>query len=274
MSVYVIGDVQGCYDELAELLEQIRFDPASDRLWFVGDLVNRGPDSLAVLRFVRSLGACATFVHGNHDLHLLSLDAGQGRPRADDTLDEVLAAPDRDELMAWLRAQPLMHVEGSFALVHAGLLPLWSVPQARALAREVEAAMQAPSYREFFASMYGSEPANWSDALAGAARLRVIVNAMTRMRFCTPQGTMEFHHKGGLSDAPAGFLPWFDVPSRRSTTHTMLCGHWSTLGLMQRADVIALDTGCVWGGMLTAIRLDDSTLHQVRSRRPRRPGAD
>lgn len=274
MALYVIGDVQGCYDELAELLELIRFDASTDRLWFVGDLVNRGPDSLAVLRLVRSLGASALFVHGNHDLHLLSLDAGHGRPRADDTFDELLAAPDRDELMGWLRAQPLMHVEGRYALVHAGLLPQWDLAQARALAREVEAAMQAPSYRAFFASMYGSEPANWSDSLTGAARLRVIVNAMTRMRFCTPQGTMEFHHKGGLSDAPAGYLPWFDVPARRSGTHTILCGHWSTLGLLRRADVIALDTGCVWGGLLTALRLDDSALFQVRSRQPRRPGAD
>ncbi len=274
MAIYVIGDVQGCYDELRELLDLIRFAPGTDRLWFVGDLVNRGPDSLAVLRFVRGLGASAIFVHGNHDLHLLSLDAGHGRPRADDTLDEVLGAPDRDELMHWLRAQPLMHVEEQFALVHAGLLPHWDVARARELAREVEAAMVAPTYRAFFAGMYGSEPARWSDALAGAARLRVIVNAMTRMRFCTPDGAMEFRHKGDLSSAPAGFLPWFAVPGRRSATHTILCGHWSSLGLLRRDGVIALDTGCVWGDTLTAIRLDDSALFQVRSRQPRRPGAD
>lgn len=274
MALYVIGDVQGCYDELRELLDLIRFVPTTDRLWFVGDLVNRGPRSLEVLRLVRGLGASATFVHGNHDLHLLSLDAGHGRPRADDTLDQVLAAHDRDELMVWLRGQPLMHVEGQYALVHAGLLPQWDVAQARALASEVEAAMRSPDYRTFFATMYGSEPASWSDSLAGAARLRVIVNAMTRLRFCTPQGTMEFHRKGGVADAPAGYLPWFDAPGRRSTTHTILCGHWSALGLLRRDDVIALDTGCVWGGALTAIRLGDSALFQVRSRQPRRPGAD
>lgn len=274
MALYVIGDVQGCYDELRDLLDLIRFAPATDRLWFVGDLVNRGPRSLEVLRLVRSLGASATFVHGNHDLHLLSLDAGHGKPRADDALDQVLAAPDRDELMHWLRAQPLMHVEDQFALVHAGLLPQWDVAGARERASEVEAAMRSPDYRAFFATMYGSEPASWSDSLAGAARLRVIVNAMTRMRFCTPQGTMEFHHKGGVVDAPVGYLPWFDVPGRRSASHTILCGHWSTLGLLRRDDLVALDTGCVWGGALTAIRLGDSALFQVRSRQPRRPGAD
>lgn len=274
MATYAIGDVQGCHDALKRLLDIMRFDPPRDALWFVGDLVNRGPRSLEVLRLVRSLDANATMVHGNHDLHLLSLDAGYGRPRPDDTLDEVLAAPDRDELMAWLRAQPLMYVAGRYALVHAGLLPQWDVAGARALASEVEAAMRAPDYRSFFATMYGSEPASWSEALAGAARLRVIVNAMTRMRFCTPQGTMEFHHKGGLADAPAGHLPWFDAPGRRSVSHTILCGHWSTLGLLRRGDVLALDTGCVWGGALSAIRLDDSALFQVRSRQPRRPGVD
>src|SRR3989304_496539 len=191
MATYAIGDVQGCYDELQALLGRTGFDPAHDRLWFVGDLVNRGPKSLEGLRAVRALGAAAVVVLGNHDLHLLAVAEGLARKRTDDTLDAVLAAPDCDDLLAWLRARPLMHVERDYAMVHAGLLPEWSVARAQALAAEVESALRGPGYREFLANMYGSTPAAWDDALDGWARLRVIVNAMTRIRFMTGAGHME-----------------------------------------------------------------------------------
>lgn len=263
MSTYAIGDVQGCYSELRALLEKIGFDQRRDRLWFVGDLVNRGPDSLRTLRFVRSLGGRAVTVLGNHDLHLVALAHGHGRGRDDDTLAAVLDAPDRDELIDWLRTLPLLHVDEGHVMVHAGLLPQWSVAKAQALAREVGDALRGPDYRAFLARLYGSKPEAWSDALTGADRLRVIVNAMTRMRFCTAEGRMEFHSKGESAGAPPGFLPWFDVPNRCSAGETVVCGHWSALGLKLRPDLVALDAGCVWGGQLTAIRLQDRRLVQV-----------
>jgi bis(5'-nucleosyl)-tetraphosphatase (symmetrical) len=269
MATYAIGDVQGCFDELERLLEEIGFSSA-DRLWFVGDLVNRGPKSLEVLRFVRSLGARAVTVLGNHDLHLVAQHEGFERPRADDTFADVLAAPDRTELVDWLRLRPLMHVEGDCALVHAGLLPQWSVGRAEQLAREVEAALAAPAYRQFFAHMYGSKPDRWSDELAGWDRLRVIVNAMTRMRFCTPDGKMEFRAKG--KDAPAGYLPWYET--RPPERQLVVCGHWSALGLKLGARVAVLDSGCVWGGALTALRLEDRWVHQVRCRGYQAAGGD
>jgi bis(5'-nucleosyl)-tetraphosphatase (symmetrical) len=185
MATYALGDIQGCHDELRSLLADVRFDPARDKLWFVGDLVNRGPKSLEVLRFVRALGDSAVVVLGNHDLHLLTQLEGFERPRKDETFRDVLAAPDATPLAAWLRTRPMMHVEGGYAMVHAGLLPQWSIEKASLLAKEVEAALAAPGYREFLANLYGSRPDEWSDALAGWDRLRVIVNAMTRMRFCT-----------------------------------------------------------------------------------------
>ncbi|MDW8468220.1 MAG: symmetrical bis(5'-nucleosyl)-tetraphosphatase [Burkholderiales bacterium] len=261
MATYAIGDVQGCFDELEALLARIGFDRARDRLWFVGDLVNRGPKSLEVLRFVRSLGERATVVLGNHDLHLVAQHAGVERRRADDSFDDVLAAPDADALVAWLRTRPLMHVEGGWAMVHAGLLPDWSVPKARALAREVERALAGPNYREFLAHLYGSRPARWSDALAGWDRLRAIVNAMTRMRFCAPDGTMDFEATG--REPPPGFRPWFEL--RSGPEPVLVFGHWSALGLALTARYCALDSGCVWGGALSALRLEDRWLVQVPS---------
>lgn len=261
MATYAIGDVQGCYDELEALLHRIGFDAARDRLWFVGDLVNRGPKSLEVLRYVKSLGERATVVLGNHDLHLVAQYEGCGRRRADDTFAEVFAAPDAAELLAWLRTRPLMHVEGGWAMVHAGILPPWSVPKAAALAREVERALAGAGYREFLAHLYGSRPQRWTEDLAGWDRLRVIVNAMTRMRFCTPQGAMDFHVSG--RDAPPGYRPWFEL--RSEPEPVLVFGHWSALGLKLTPRYCALDSGCVWGGSLAALRLEDRWLVQVPS---------
>ena len=263
MSIYAIGDVQGCFAELQALLEKIGFNRSKDRLWFVGDLVNRGPRSLETLRFVRNLGGTAVTVLGNHDLHLLALAYGHAKQRPDDSFDAVLAAPDKNELLAWLRELPLLHVEASYVMVHAGLLPRWDVAKARALATEVEAALRGPDYREFLEQLYGSKPDSWREELRGADRLRVIVNAMTRMRFCSVEGVMDFHSKGETTDAPPGFLPWFEIPQRASAGTTVICGHWSALGLCIKPNLIALDSGCVWGGHLSAIRLEDRKVFQV-----------
>lgn len=264
MSTYAVGDIQGCQDSLLHLLDTCAFDPARDRLWLVGDLVNRGPHSLATLRFVRSLGNAAMAVLGNHDLYLLMLAAGVERRRGhDDTLDEILAAPDRDELLDWLRRLPLCHLENGYCMVHAGLLPQWTAPQARALAAEVEALLRGDDYREALAHMWGSEPDRWSDDLGGWERMRVVVNAMTRMRFCTPDGVMEFKVKGEAANAPPGYLPWFEVPGRRSADHVLVTGHWSALGLKLLPNLLALDSGCLWGGQLSALRLEDRQLFQV-----------
>jgi bis(5'-nucleosyl)-tetraphosphatase (symmetrical) len=260
MATYAIGDVQGCFDELQALLERVGFNRTHDRLWFVGDLVNRGPKSLQVLRFVRELGDRAVTVLGNHDLHLITQYEGFERKRKDDTFDDVLGAPDAKQLVDWLRAQPMMHVEGNWSMVHAGLLPQWTIEQAHSLGREVEHALRATDYRDFLAHMYGSKPERWEDALAGWDRLRVIVNAMTRMRFCAADGTMEFHKKG--KTPPAGFRPWFE---QRRDERAIVFGHWSALGLKLQPRLAALDTGCVWGGALTALRLEDRWLSQVPS---------
>jgi bis(5'-nucleosyl)-tetraphosphatase (symmetrical) len=260
MATYAIGDLQGCYDPLCRLLDYISFDQAADRVWLVGDLVNRGPQSLEVLRFVKSLGASATVVLGNHDLHLLMQSEGYGKASKEDTFHDVLGAADRDELLGWLRAQPLFHVEGEWAMVHAGLLPGWTVAQAKALSDEASAALTAASFRDFLANMWGSEPAAWRDDLAGWDRLRVVVNAMTRMRYVTADGAMEFRAPGNKAPpdrGPEGCRPWFAVPERASADHSMLCGHWSALGFREEGNLIALDTGCLWGGSLTALRLDD-----------------
>lgn len=270
MATYAIGDVQGCYDELRELLDRIGFEAREDRLWFVGDLVNRGPKSLEVLRFVRALNERAVVVLGNHDLHLVSEFEGFDRRRKDDTLEAVLAAPDASALIEWLRRRPMMHVEGRYAMVHAGLLPQWSIERALGLAREVEAALAGPGYREFLAHLYGSTPQAWREDLAGWDRLRVIVNAMTRMRFCTPGGKMEFHAKGAV--APSGYLPWYAL--RPPENETILCGHWSSLGLKLAPRLAALDTGCVWGGRLTALRLEDRALYQLTCAGYRLPGGE
>lgn len=264
MATYAIGDIQGCFDSFRRLLDVCRFDPAVDRLWLVGDLVNRGPASLETLRFVRDLGTAAVTVLGNHDLYLLMVAFGAARKRgSDDTIQPILDAPDRDALLDWLRRQALCHTEGDFCLVHAGLLPQWTTTQARALAREVETALQADDHADFIRNMWGSEPAAWSDDLQGWARLRVIVNAMTRMRFCSPLGVMEFATKGEVANAPPGYLPWFEVAHRKSADQTLVTGHWSALGLRLLPNLLAIDSGCLWGNQLTAVRLEDRQVLQV-----------
>lgn len=271
MATYAIGDIQGCYGSLRRLLDSCAFDPGADRVWFVGDLVNRGPHSLDTLRFVRSLGESAITVLGNHDLYLLMLAEGEAKRKGkDDTLDEVLRARDRDELLAWLRHQPLCHVEGEYCLVHAGLLPQWTITQAKALASEVEQRLQAADYREALAHMWGSEPVAWNDSLTGFPRMRVIVNAMTRMRFCSAGGEMEFKAKGEVGNAPPGYMPWFAVPGRRSAESVLVTGHWSALGLKILPNLLALDSGCLWGRHLSALRLEDRRLFQVSCLREER----
>ena len=262
MATYAIGDVQGCYDQLMRLLERCDYDERRDTLWFVGDLVNRGPQSLAAVRFVKGLGERAVTVLGNHDLSLLVVAEGAHKGHASDTFGDVLAAPDREELLAWLRRQKMMHARGGYAMVHAGLLPQWSIPAALGLAAEAEAALRGPGYSGFLRSLYGNRPARWSDDLAGHDRLRIIVNAMTRMRLAAADGTMEFSHKLGLASAPAGYVPWFDAPRRASRDTPVIFGHWAALGLVVREDVVCLDSGCVWGRRLTALRLEDRRLFE------------
>lgn len=256
MALYLIGDVQGCDAALARLLEKIAFSPSRDRLILLGDLVNRGPASLAVLRRVMALGAAAEALLGNHDLHLLAVAHGLRAAARGDTLDEVLAAPDRDALLDWLRQRPLALHEQGVLMVHAGVLPPWDVPSTLALAGELQVVLRGPDHREFLARMYGNESAAWDDGLSGVDRLRVICNALTRLRFCTPGGRMEFRTRtGGAAAAPPGHLPWFDAPGRRTAGGVVAFGHWSTLGWLDRDDLISLDSGCVWGGYLTAVRL-------------------
>lgn len=263
MAIYAVGDVQGCHTELVQLLEKIQFDASHDQLWLVGDLVNRGPDSLAVLRLVKSLGDSAITVLGNHDLHLLAVAESLASLHPSDTLDEILHAPDRDELLNWLRNQKLLHTENKVVLVHAGLLPGWTVKQAMRLASEAEQALRGDHYVEFLAHMYGNQPNCWSDDLLEYDRLRVIINAFTRLRICTDSGEMEFKFKGETQKIPQGYRPWFDVPQRASAHATIIFGHWSALGLLCKEKIIALDTGCLWGGALTAIRLEDRAIFQV-----------
>ena len=272
MSTYVIGDLQGCHQSCLELLAQIDATAPDAKLWFAGDLVNRGPDSLATLRLVKSLGARAQCVLGNHDLHLLAAAHGIRKLSRSDTLDAILAAPDRQALLDWLRQCPLAIYEQGHLLVHAGVLPQWSAAQTRALAHEVETVLQGPNWLEFLGKMYGNEPNQWRDELTGKARLRCIVNGLTRLRFCDAQGVMEFDSKEGAGGAPEGFMPWFDVPGRKSLDATVLFGHWSTLGLMVRENVIGLDTGCVWGSKLSALRLEDRALVQVVCPQYQAPG--
>jgi bis(5'-nucleosyl)-tetraphosphatase (symmetrical) len=271
MAHYAIGDIQGCHAEFCQLLDLIAFSKTTDRLWLVGDLVNRGPESLAVLREVMKLGDAATTVLGNHDFHLLNVASGHARTHREDTLDAVLAAPDRDELIAWLAARPLVVVEGERLLVHAGLLPQWTPATALMLSREVQMMMASDRAREFLSVLYGDEPRRWRDDLAGFDRLRIAVNACTRLRFCAADGTMEFREKRGADHAPDGFRPWYAQPDRQSARMTVVCGHWSTLDLMLAPNVLMLDSGCLWGGTLTGIRLDDGQVYQVPSRHPVQP---
>jgi bis(5'-nucleosyl)-tetraphosphatase (symmetrical) len=273
MAVYAIGDVQGCLDPLERLLAAVRFDPSADRLWFVGDLVNRGPDSLGCLRFVKGLGEAAVSVLGNHDLHLLCVSEGVERKRSRDTLDGVLGAPDRDELLHWLRHRPLLHVEDGFALVHAALLPEWTVARARELAAQAEAMLRGPGYRDVLSRMYGDEPTRWSDSLEGMERFRATINAMTRLRVCDRSGAMALGFKGEPGEAPGDCVAWFDMPRRRNRDHTILFGHWSALGLLVRDDIACLDSGCVWERSLSALRLEDRRVFEVPCEGLPRPAA-
>jgi bis(5'-nucleosyl)-tetraphosphatase (symmetrical) len=266
MPLYAIGDIQGCHAEFCELLALIGFSPAADRLWLTGDLVNRGPDSLAVLREVKALGDAVTTVLGNHDLHLLTVAAGHRRAHGDDTLAAVLDAPDRDALLDWLSRRPLAACEEDLLMVHAGVLPQWGATQVLALAREVETVLASDARAAFLRDLYGDEPHAWDDALAGFDRLRAIVNALTRLRFCTSGGRMEFREKRGAGYAPQGYAPWFAHYNRQTASSVVVCGHWSTLDLMLAPNVLMLDSGCLWGGPLTAIRLPDRRVYQVPSR--------
>ena len=271
--IWMIGDLQGCNDALQRLLDhpEVAADPRA-RFWFAGDLINRGPDSLRTLRSVMSLGERATCVLGNHDFHLLAVAAGVKRPGKSDTFQDILAAPDADGIIDWLRHRPLMHRAHGHILVHAGILAPWSAEEAMALAREVETALRGPRWKTALEKIYGNEPDYWHPGLDNGKRLRVIVNAMTRMRMCTRDGRMDFSHK----DAPAvhgDLVPWFDVPGRAIENETIVFGHWSTLGLMIRPDAICLDTGCVWGRQLTALRLHDHKLVQVSCPQFKAPAA-
>jgi len=268
MALYAIGDIQGCHAEFCQLLDLIGFSDSSDRLWLVGDLVNRGPESLQVLREVNALGGRASTVLGNHDFHLLTIAAGHRKPHRGDTLDAILAAPDRDALIDWLAQRPLVLRDGDRLLVHAGLLPQWTPAMAVALSHEVEAALASDARNDFLGALYGDEPDRWREDLAGYDRLRVIVNACTRMRFCAADGTMALREKRGPEHAPEGFRPWFAHDNRRSAGVTIVCGHWSTLDLELAPNVLMLDSGCLWGGTLTAVRLDDRRVFQVPSRQP------
>lgn len=258
MAVYALGDIQGCYDELRALLDLLAFDPAHDRLWFVGDLVNRGPKSLAVLRFVQGLGDSAVTVLGNHDLHLLALAAGNLKHKDEASLDPVLCAPDRDELLQWLRHRPLLHQDNTlnFAMLHAGLPADWDMATATACARELEQALRSDDHLAYFLDMYGNQPDHWDPALAGQDRLRYITNCFTRLRYLEPDGRLALNEKGPLGTQKTGRLPWYQHPDRRSRDTRILFGHWSALGYVSQDNVWALDTGCLWGGALTALRID------------------
>lgn len=270
MATYAIGDVQGCYAELEELLRAIGFDPAADTLWFTGDLVNRGPQSLEVMRFVKALGERAVVVLGNHDLHLLAVACTQNtRARREDTLNAVLAAPDRADLIEWLRHRPLFHHDATlgYALVHAGVAPQWDLALTQALAHEFETALRGSAVTEFLSRMYGNEPDGWSDELEGWDRLRVITNYCTRMRYCASDGRMCLAAKGPPGTQPATYRPWYAIPARRTRDTPIIFGHWSTLRLsreqMRAHNVYALDTGCLWGGALSALDLSTATITQV-----------
>jgi bis(5'-nucleosyl)-tetraphosphatase (symmetrical) len=257
MALYAIGDIQGCYDELQRLLDKLRFDAHVDQLWLVGDLVNRGPKSLEVLRFVKSLGDGAITVLGNHDLHLLAIAAGIDRAKHDDTIGSILTAPDRDELLNWLRQRPLLHHDAmrGYALLHAGLPPQWDLAQAQRCAAEVEAMLRSNEHQEFFQHMYGNEPDLWCEDLSGWARLRFIVNCFTRLRYVDDAGRV-LHKDKGAPHTRRHLTPWFRAAERKSSATKIIFGHWSTLGLVLEHNVYALDTGCVWGGALTALRVD------------------
>lgn len=280
MAVYAIGDVQGCYAELTALLEVIQFDAATDQIWLTGDLVNRGPESLRTLRFVHNLNRhtpnAAITVLGNHDLHLLAVAAGQGRQYSCDTLDEILAAPDCEILLDWLRHQPLLHHDAALGvtLVHAGLPPQWSLLEAQDYAAEVESVLRDKNHQEFFSHMYGNQPDQWQANLTGWDRLRFITNCFTRLRYCDANGKLDLQAKGAPGSQQAGYVPWFEVVDRQTKNDSIVFGHWSTLGLYKGNNVVSLDTGCLWGHQLTAMRLDgEGGIYCVQCSAHQRPGA-
>jgi bis(5'-nucleosyl)-tetraphosphatase (symmetrical) len=260
MAIYAVGDIQGCCDEFEALLAQLRFEPARDRLWITGDLVNRGPRSLDVLRLVKGLGPAAITVLGNHDLHLLAAALTPGdQLKPQDTLGAIFTAPDRDELLQWLRSLPVLHHDATlgYTMIHAGLPPQWDLAAAQSCANELERALRDDQRCiELFAHMYGDRPNRWSDDLRGVERLRFITNCLTRLRFCRADGSLELKFKGKVDSAPAGVMPWFRAPQRRSRDLRIICGHWSALGYYEGDGVLSIDTGCVWGEKLCAIRLD------------------
>jgi bis(5'-nucleosyl)-tetraphosphatase (symmetrical) len=265
MASYLIGDIQGCDAPLGRLLEKVAFSPSRDTLYVLGDLVNRGPASAAVLRRLMKCGDSAHCLLGNHDLSLLAVAHGHRAPHRNDTMDDVLAAADRDAMLDWLRHRSMaMHAHG-ILMVHGGVLPQWTLQRTLQLAAEVETVLRGRELPAFLARMWGNQPDRWDDSVAGADRLRVIVNALTRLRFCTPEGVMDLRASGGLHQAPPGHLAWFDIPDRKTAGQPIAFGHWSTLGLIQRPDLLSLDTGCVWGGCLTSLKLDASGagVHEV-----------
>jgi bis(5'-nucleosyl)-tetraphosphatase (symmetrical) len=285
MALYWIGDLQGCDEAFGQLLAEVDFSPSRDTAYLLGDLVNRGPASLAVLRRLLALGDAARCILGNHDLHLLAVACGVRRAHRLDTCGPILDAPDRTVLLDWLRAQPLVRDEHGVLMVHAGVLPTWTRTQVQDLGTEVAQAIGPErswaEMTEFFSRMYGNQPDHWSDRWQGPDRLRVIVNALTRLRFCTSDGTMEFESKEGAGAAPKGFLPWFEVPARATAQDVIACGHWSTLGLVNKPHLMSLDTGCVWGGCLSAIRVPQGSdvrdmasreLISVKCRQAQNPG--
>jgi bis(5'-nucleosyl)-tetraphosphatase (symmetrical) len=274
MSLYLIGDVQGCDAALGQLLEKIDFSPSRDQLVLLGDLVNRGPQSLAVLRRLAALGDAAQCLLGNHDLHALAVACGARAAHKSDTLQDLLTAPDADQLVDWLRWRQLAILKDGILMVHAGVLPSWGTTKTIALSEESIRAIRQKDSKNFFESMYGNAPNAWHDDLLGSDRHRVIINALTRLRFCSAQGEMEFATKEGAGAAPEGYMPWFDLPNRATQNVTVAFGHWSTLGLINRPNLIALDTGCVWGGCLSAMRVDGGRreLVQVACEQAQKPG--
>ncbi len=268
MAIYAIGDIQGCYDELIQLLEKINFKDDRDQLWFTGDLVNRGPKSLQTMRMIRAMDANATVVLGNHDLHLLATAYDHLKPGKKDTLDAVLQAPDRGELFEWLRFRPLIHVDNDLdlAMVHAGLHPDWSIGKAQSLAHEVESILRSDKHIDFYKHMYGDKPRIWSDTLNGWSRLRFITNIFTRLRYCDKAGRTSMNTKGAPGTQPKGLHPWFEIKNRRSKNSQIIFGHWSTLAQLNGysyCNVYPLDTGCLWGGKLTAMRIDEKPFTRI-----------
>jgi len=260
VAIYAIGDIQGCFPSLQKLLKKIKFDANSDQLWFAGDLVNRGPQSLQTLRYVKSLGPSAVTVLGNHDLHLLAKADGTRPNSKHKSLREIVNAPDRDDLLNWLRHRPLIYSNDEYCLVHAGIAPQWNFPQALSCAAEVESILRSERYSEFIAVMYGDKPDHWDASLEGMDRLRYIVNVFTRMRYCNTQGQLNFEYSGApRANEHSELIPWFEFPKRETIERKIVFGHWSTLGFHEDAQCIAIDTGCLWGGKLTAIRLDNSS---------------